>query len=108
MEESRGLGSFFLCIAAAVLGLLSSLACIPSELKRTKKEELKLDGKLCYLPESGAFKYGVGALIFLCVGQFIGNSGIVWTVCSRKKITGRLKDDKRPAIITTGLLVVSW
>lgn len=67
--------------------------------------ELKLDGKLCYLPGSSAFRYGVAALAFLCAAQVIGNFVFVTASCSKKK---RLKDDERWGMVTTGLLVVSW
>ncbi|KAK4804854.1 hypothetical protein SAY86_004671 [Trapa natans] len=110
-EERWGLASISLCVATAVLGLLSALSCIASELKRTKEDELKLDGKLCYLPgNSGAYMFGAAALTFLCAAQAVGNLGIVtnWA-CWRMKIGSRSNDDKRRRmVITAGLLAVSW
>lgn len=88
------------------LGLVSISLCIAAEFKKTKKEDLRFDGKLCYLPKSVAFELGIGALICLIIGQVIGNLLICRNVFS-KDHQNNLKTNKKPTII--GLIcVISW
>ncbi|BBH02679.1 Protein of unknown function D [Prunus dulcis] len=56
----------------ASLGLVSIISCIAAEIKKTKEEELRVIGRLCHLPESQAFGFGVAALICLFAAQMEG------------------------------------
>ena len=70
-----------------------------------KKEDLKLDGKLCYLPGSHAFGFGIVALVCLAVAHIIGNLIICWNSYS-----GENRNDsktRRPRIAAI-LLLISW
>ncbi|XP_028104890.1 uncharacterized protein LOC114303911 isoform X2 [Camellia sinensis] len=87
------------------LGVVSFAFCIASEFKRTKRKDLKLDGKLCFLPGSHAFEYGIAALICLFVAQITGNLIICWNFCSGEKTTGCKA--KSPTKAFTFLLL-SW
>ncbi|XP_038895935.1 protein MODIFYING WALL LIGNIN-2-like [Benincasa hispida] len=90
------------------LALIAFVSCVAAELHRTKTNDLKLDGKLCYLPESRAFGYGVAALACLVMAQVIGNI-LLCTSCNfnlRKKKSSE-QSPKRPNLATIFLLV-SW
>lgn len=87
------------------LGVISFVLCIASEFKRTKTRDLKLDGKLCYLPGSPAFGLGIAALICLLSAQVIGNFIICRNYCLREKRTSFRA--KKPTVATT-FLVLSW
>ncbi|PKI57266.1 hypothetical protein CRG98_022363 [Punica granatum] len=105
MQRSRF--SLFLVFGATVvlLGLTSFVACMAAEIKKAKKKDLKLDGKLCYLPGSRAFMYGVIALVCLSAAQIIGNLAICKIIWSREK---RSSYGKKNPIAPTVLLVLSW
>lgn len=88
------------------LGLVSFLLCIAAEFKRTKNKDLKLDGKLCYLPGSHAFGFGIAALVCLLIAQIIGNLIICRnSSCSREK--GNECKSRRPWTASI-LLFISW
>uniref|UniRef100_A0A5B7BPX6 Uncharacterized protein n=1 Tax=Davidia involucrata TaxID=16924 RepID=A0A5B7BPX6_DAVIN len=89
-----------------ILGLVSFTFCIASEFKRSKKKDLKLDGKLCYLPGSHAFGFGMAALICLLVAQIIGNLIICRNFCSgEKRSSNRAKEQ---TVVASALAVLSW
>ncbi|KDP37814.1 hypothetical protein JCGZ_06716 [Jatropha curcas] len=88
------------------LALLSFVSCILAEFKKAKKEEVRLDNKLCYLPESRAFGFGIAALAFLVIAQVIGNMIICRNFWLRKE--GITSKTKRPNLITIAFLVLSW
>ncbi|EOY25380.1 Uncharacterized protein TCM_016706 [Theobroma cacao] len=89
--------------AIASLGLVSFASCLVAEAKRPKKGDLKLDGKLCFLPTSRAFGFGVAALICLSIAQIIGNVAI-WANCWWR---GKARKAKKP-FLTAILLAISW
>ncbi|KAE8055468.1 hypothetical protein FH972_012308 [Carpinus fangiana] len=103
--EKRQYGFALILSIVVSLGVVSFLSCIAAELRRTKKEDLKLDGKLCYLPGSHAFGFGIVALVCLAVAQIIGNLIICWNSYS-----GENRNDsktRRPRIAAI-LLLISW
>ncbi|KAK7835098.1 protein MODIFYING WALL LIGNIN-2 [Quercus suber] len=87
------------------LGLASFLSCIAAELKRTQIKDIKLDGKLCYLPGSHAFGFGIAALVCLLTAQIIGNLIICMNSCSREERNDCKTRRPRTASI---LLSISW
>ncbi|KAK4557382.1 hypothetical protein RGQ29_007225 [Quercus rubra] len=87
------------------LGLASFLSCIAAELKRTKIKDIKLDGKLCYLPGSHAFGFGIAALVCLLIAQIIGNLIICMNSCSWEERNDCKTRRPRTASI---LLSISW
>lgn len=89
------------------LGLVSISLCIAAEFKKTKKKDLRFDGKLCYLPGSVAFELGIGALICLIMAQVIGNLLICSTIFFSTDHPNSSKAKKKPTI--NGLIcVLSW
>ncbi|CAK8540193.1 unnamed protein product [Lathyrus sativus] len=86
------------------LGLVSFSLCIASEIKRNKKEDLRWNGKLCYLPSSQAFGLGIASLISLCLAQIIGNSILFKNSYSRRKINAQYK----LPFIARLLILISW
>nr|XP_043613776.1 protein MODIFYING WALL LIGNIN-2-like [Erigeron canadensis] len=65
--------SHVLVIATIIsLSLASFALCIICEIKKSKKKELRVDGELCYLPQSHAYGYGIAALICSSIAQIIG------------------------------------
>ncbi|CAN4076424.1 unnamed protein product [Withania somnifera] len=88
------------------LGLVSISLCVAAEFKKTKKKDLRFDGKLCSLPGSVAFELGIGALICLTMAQVIGNL-LICTVFFSKEHQNSSKTKKKPTI--NGLIcVLSW
>uniref|UniRef100_A0A2P2JT65 Uncharacterized protein LOC105128485 n=2 Tax=Rhizophora mucronata TaxID=61149 RepID=A0A2P2JT65_RHIMU len=104
MEKHQYGISLIFCIIVS-LGLVSFVSCIIAEAKKAKKEGVRFNGKLCYVPESAAFGFGIAAMICLVLAQAIGSLLI--------RIIFRLRDGrhgcraKRPWIaIAVGAL--SW
>lgn len=95
---------FILCINIS-LGLVSFILCLIAETKKAKRKDVKVDGKLCYLPESHAHELGIAALICLGVAQVIGNLLICRIFCSRDKTNNSRTQKLRIAV---ALLVLSW
>lgn len=94
----------FSIIISLSFAFLSFIFCIASEIKRNKKEDLRWNGKLCYLPSSKAFGLGIAALVSLFLAQIIGNSILFKNCCSRGK---RNVQFKLP-VIAKLLLLISW
>ncbi|KAJ6331297.1 hypothetical protein OIU76_009804 [Salix suchowensis] len=67
-----------------------------------QKEDLKLSNKLCELPQSHAFGFGIAALTWLVIAQVVGNV----MICAHFRHTESSKAMKPK--IATGLLVFSW
>lgn len=65
-----------------------------------------MEGRLCYLPESHAFGFGIAALICLSVAQIIGNVIISENFCSKERRISNC-NAKKP-LISTFLLLISW
>ncbi|XP_022738934.1 uncharacterized protein LOC111291437 [Durio zibethinus] len=98
------LGCVLVFSVIASLGLVSFTSCLVAEAKRPKKADLKLDGKLCFLPASHGFGFGVAALICLSIAQIIGNVLVCANYWSR---SGKARKAKKP-ILTAILLAFSW
>ncbi|CAJ2646861.1 unnamed protein product [Trifolium pratense] len=94
----------FSIIISIFLGLVSFTLCIASEIKRNKKEDLRWNGKLCYLPSSQAFGLGIAALISFILAQIIGNSILFKNCYSRRKINAQYK----LPFIARLLILISW
>uniref|UniRef100_A0A7C9DTX7 Uncharacterized protein n=1 Tax=Opuntia streptacantha TaxID=393608 RepID=A0A7C9DTX7_OPUST len=105
MEKIRNYGYPAVFSAAFTIGLIASAFCIVAEFKKSKDGDLKLDGKLCYLPGSKAYGFGLSALICSSTAMIVGNlivflgfdSGARKSWCFPKKPT-----------ISTALLALSW
>ncbi|KAB5574553.1 hypothetical protein DKX38_001747 [Salix brachista] len=67
-----------------------------------QKEDLKLSNKLCELPQSHAFGFGIAALTWLVIAQVVGNV----MICAHFRHRENSKAMKPK--IATGLLVFSW
>ncbi|XP_057799104.1 protein MODIFYING WALL LIGNIN-1-like [Salvia miltiorrhiza] len=82
------------------IAVVSFALCLAAELKKTKKDDLILDGKLCYLPRSSSFELGIAAVICLSITQVAGSLFIY------RKFRPREKRGK--FIVTRSLLLLSW
>ncbi|XAR69219.1 hypothetical protein NMG60_11000725 [Bertholletia excelsa] len=100
--DRRDSGFLLMLYIVVAIGVASFVLCIASELKRTKRKDLKMDGKLCYLPESRAFGYGAAALICLFLAQIVGSVILCRSVCS-----GEDRSCRRTAG-SSFLLFLSW
>ncbi|KAJ6700471.1 hypothetical protein OIU74_011921 [Salix koriyanagi] len=99
-KHQCGLLLFFSILVS--LSLVSFVSCILAESKKAKKEDLKLSNKLCELPQSHAFGFGIAALTWLVIAQVVGNV----MICAHFRHTENSKAMKPK--IATGLLVFSW
>ncbi|XP_004150759.2 protein MODIFYING WALL LIGNIN-1 isoform X2 [Cucumis sativus] len=103
--ESPSSSSFVISFSVvAILTLASFASCMAAEFNRTKKEDLKLNAKLCFLPESEAFKLGIGGLLCLIMAQIIGTTLIChsyWPKEHRKSCSV-----KKPLLSIA--LLISW
>ncbi|KAL6183821.1 PREDICTED: uncharacterized protein LOC101301013 [Fragaria vesca subsp. vesca] len=105
--EKHQYGLVLTVSVVASLGVVSFVSCIAAETKRIREDEVKLVGRLCKLPESHAFVFGIAALICLVVAQVIGNlAAIRIHFCSTEKKSSGSKA-KQPAILIA-LLFISW
>ncbi|KAL0393792.1 UNVERIFIED_CONTAM: protein MODIFYING WALL LIGNIN-2 [Sesamum latifolium] len=98
--------SFALFSSIIITSALVSFAlCLAAEFKKSKKDDLRLDGKLCYLPHSAAFGLGIAAIIALCIAQVIG----ILFVCRK---LGPAEQDSgcklRKPTASYSLLIFSW
>ncbi|KAI5656601.1 hypothetical protein M9H77_25394 [Catharanthus roseus] len=90
-----------------ILGFLSFSLCFAAEFKKSKKRELRLDGKLCYLPESEAFELGIAGLVLLFIFQIIGNLLICKECCYSKGDHQSICKPKTPFTLFI-FLILSW
>ncbi|KAK1563206.1 hypothetical protein Q3G72_024024 [Acer saccharum] len=104
--KHRRYGFMFIFSVIISLGLVSFVSCIVAETKKPKRKDLKVDGKLCYLPGNEAYGFGIAALICLSVAQIIGNLLICRNLCCSREKRNSYKC-KKPIAVTT-LLVFSW
>ncbi|KAF7829110.1 putative transmembrane protein [Senna tora] len=95
-------GIFLFIIISLFFGLISFISCIVAEIKRNKKGDLRWNGKLCFLPSSQAFEFGIAALVSFFLAQIIGNCIILKNYCSGRK---RNVKCKIPAIAKALLLI---
>ncbi|KAL1532295.1 protein MODIFYING WALL LIGNIN-1-like [Salvia divinorum] len=82
------------------IALVSFALCLAAELKKTKIDDLVLDGKLCYLPRSASFELGITGLICLSITQVAGSLFVYREVSSRER--------GGSFTVTRSLLVLSW
>ncbi|KAL5550094.1 hypothetical protein UlMin_000270 [Ulmus minor] len=92
-----------LCIVTS-LGVFSFVSCIAAEINRAKIKDLKFDGRLCYLPGSQAFGFGIAALTCLCIAQIIGNLMVCRNFFSRETSSSKATNP----LILTFLMFISW
>ncbi|KAL2544463.1 hypothetical protein Fot_13696 [Forsythia ovata] len=97
---------FFSLIIA--LGLVSFSLCLAAEFKKSKKKDLRFDGKLCYLPGSPAFGFGIAALICLFAGQVIGNLFICRKFSVRDDRRSGCDNKVKMPTISSIFLIFSW
>ncbi|XP_054823342.1 protein MODIFYING WALL LIGNIN-1-like [Prosopis cineraria] len=97
-------GISYIIIISLFFGLISFISCILAEFKRNKKEDLRWNGKSCFMPTSAAFGFGVAALVSFFFAQMIGNSAFLRNSCSGGK---RNVCCKIP-VIAKVLLLISW
>lgn len=90
-----------------ILGSISFTLCFAAEFKKSKKRDLRLDGKLCYLPESDAFGLGIAALVLLFIAEIIGNLLICKEFCTKSDHQSNCNKAKRPFIVIISLSL-SW
>ncbi|KAL3498061.1 hypothetical protein ACH5RR_040793 [Cinchona calisaya] len=88
-----------------ILGLVSSSLCFAAEFKRSKKGDLRFNGRLCYLSGSEGFGLGIAALVLLFIAQITGNLFICKEFWSRNH--ERSCKAKKPKIVITSL-ILSW
>ncbi|MED6209162.1 hypothetical protein PIB30_052079 [Stylosanthes scabra] len=86
-------------IISLSLGFISFIFCIAAEIVRNKEDDLRWNGKLCYLPTSPSFGLGIAALVSLFIGQIIGNAIMFKSSCS--------SSSKIPALAKI-LCLISW
>ncbi|XP_019421456.1 PREDICTED: uncharacterized protein LOC109331426 [Lupinus angustifolius] len=96
--------AIFSIIISFLLGLVSFILCIASEIKKNKKNDLRWNGELCYLPSSQAFGLGIAALVCLFLAQIIGNCILFKNSCSR----GERNYQFKMPVIGKVLLLISW
>lgn len=95
----------FSCVTIA-FGLVSFTLCLAAEFKKSKKEDLRLEGKLCDLPRSAAVELGVMGLIFLIATQVTANLLLICRkFCSTQDITSC---KLRMPTLSCVLLILSW
>lgn len=91
-------------IISIFLGLVSFTLCIASEITKNKMDDLRWNGKLCYLPSSQAYGLGIAALVCLFLAQIIGNSMLFKNSCSRRKKNAQYK----LPFFARLLILISW
>ncbi|MCD7462039.1 hypothetical protein HAX54_047650 [Datura stramonium] len=112
MKKHQFMMIFPLLVSIVIaLGLISFSLCIAAEFKKSKKKDLRLDGKYCYIPGSSSCGLGIAALTCLFIAQFIGNLLICRNFFSRDKFGNMScnKSEKKNKHILAGLfLALSW
>ncbi|XP_076959330.1 protein MODIFYING WALL LIGNIN-1-like [Bidens hawaiensis] len=83
------------------LSVASFVLCIMCELKKSKKKELRVDGELCYLPQSQAFGYGITASVCSSIAQILGTG---FFISCRRSIDFKSSRTSVACI----LLLLSW
>ncbi|XP_058736908.1 protein MODIFYING WALL LIGNIN-1-like isoform X1 [Vicia villosa] len=81
----------FLIIISLSFGLISFFLCIAAEIKRNKEEDLRWNGKLCYMETSKAFGLSIATLVSLFFAHIIGNYVLVKNSYSRWKSISKFK-----------------
>ncbi|XP_031097496.1 protein MODIFYING WALL LIGNIN-1 [Ipomoea triloba] len=100
MEKQHGYILPLIVSVIVALGVVSFALCIAAEFKKSKKEDLRLDGEFCYLPRSAAFGLGIAALVCFSGAQVAGNLLVI----------GRtfLLDKRRKSKFVIFCVVLSW
>ncbi|XP_031280113.1 protein MODIFYING WALL LIGNIN-1-like isoform X2 [Pistacia vera] len=105
MEKQHQYSLVLTFITVISLGLATFVSCFIAESKKAQIKDMKVDGKLCYLPGSHAYRYGVVALVCLGIAHVIGNLQVCGNFCSREKRSSNKA--KTPAVVTI-LMIFSW
>ncbi|KAK6946563.1 DESIGUAL/Modifying wall lignin-1/2 [Dillenia turbinata] len=92
------------CFIILSLGLISFTLTVAAEFNKPKERDIKLDGMLCYLPGSIAFRFGLAALTCLSLGQIIGNAFMCGKFCPGVRTRWKACS---PSLAST-LLTISW
>lgn len=95
-----------------VIAFLSFALCIAAELKKSKKKDVRLDGRLCYIPKSDAYGLGIAALVCLFAAQIMSN----FFICKKfwfgrdRSCSSTISRSCKPrfSAISILLLSVSW
>ncbi|AET03491.1 hypothetical protein MtrunA17_Chr8g0369771 [Medicago truncatula] len=95
---------FFFIIVSLFLGLISFILCIAAEIKRNKENDLRWNGKLCYLPTSQAFGLSIATLFCLSFAHIIGNYVLLRNSYSRWKNISKFKMPTTAKV----LFLISW
>lgn len=106
MMEKHNYGWALIVSFIIILGSISFTLCFAAEFKKSKKRDLRLDGRFCYLPESEAFGLGIAALVLLFIAQISGNLLICKELYTKSE-RQRNCEAKRPIIVIISL-ILSW
>ncbi|KAK1435963.1 hypothetical protein QVD17_01736 [Tagetes erecta] len=104
MEKQHNTKTIYHLLATTIiisLTITSFALCIICEIKKSKKNELRVDGELCNLPQSPAFGYGIAALICSSIAQIIGTGLFIF--CRR---SNDFKSSN--TFFASFLLLLSW
>ncbi|KAH9613706.1 hypothetical protein KSS87_018835 [Heliosperma pusillum] len=108
MEKSNQNYTYPLIISLVfALAIPSFVFCILAEFKKSKIENVKLDGELCELPGNKAFGLGIAALICSSIAQIIGNLIIFVRYCPDSREIIYSCRTRWPTTATL-LFVLSW
>ncbi|KAK1285350.1 hypothetical protein QJS10_CPB20g01062 [Acorus calamus] len=102
--ERPGDRSLLVSSIVVLLSLIAFTTCIAAEYKKNKVKDMKLDGRLCSLPESPAFGLGITACVCLSIAQIISTSFAGTQCLTKNKLTGQARKKATPM----GLLLLSW
>ncbi|GAB4857971.1 hypothetical protein Ancab_015876 [Ancistrocladus abbreviatus] len=97
MEKHQQIHAWIFSIIVS-LGVISFICCIVAEFKKSKEEDVRLVGRMCYLPGSEAFGFGVAGLVCLLSAEMMGS----FLICRSSLSAG-----KKPKV-STFLLAFSW
>ncbi|KAK9079939.1 hypothetical protein SSX86_001614 [Deinandra increscens subsp. villosa] len=97
---------YYLVVTTIIVSLsIASFAlCIICELKKSKKKELRVDGELCYLPQSQAYGHGVAASICSSIAQILGTALFIFC---RRSGSRDFKSASKTSFASI-LLLLSW
>ncbi|KAG6405941.1 hypothetical protein SASPL_133535 [Salvia splendens] len=97
--------SFILFFSATTAtALISSALCFTAEFKKSKKNDLRFNEKLCHLPQSSIFGLGIAALISLTLSQIIGS----YFICRKLHSSHNKSTVKKRLSFSCILMVFSW
>ncbi|KAK2355328.1 hypothetical protein P8452_75464 [Trifolium repens] len=104
IQSPRCKFSVIFSIISLSFGLISFILCIAAEIKRNKEEDLRWNGKLCYMSTSPAFGLSIATLVSLFFAHIIGNYVLVKNSYSRWKNISKFKMPTSAKV----LFFISW